>query len=411
LPLLALLSGESRGASSTLANTSETLSPEITVLVCCARKQLGDAERLRLTELVHQPLDGDLLLRLADDHGLVPLLEHHLRGTETSGMPQGFLLRVRRAAREHSIRAFFLSVELLRVIGAFRKAGISAIPYKGPELAMRAYGDASLRSFADLDIVIPQKFMPAVHENMALLGYGTKLLRKQIDAHGPRDVPGEYAFVHETNRARVEVHTEYTLRHFPGIADVNAMIGRATSLKLNGKEVPVFAVEDELLILAVHGAKDLWARLLWVADLAELVKQSNQIDWEGVFARAASMKLSRMLRVSLILASETLGLMLPSVVSGKLGRDLPAKQLAAKIRRQLLGFTRIRGGVLERSLYRIRMADGFWPGVSYWLRLSTTPVEEDWSERELPQRLRQSYALLRPLRLLRKYGQHVSHSK
>jgi hypothetical protein len=394
-----------------LAHITETLPPEIEILVCCARKNLADTDRFRLAELVRPPLDWILLLRLASEHGLVPLLERHLREIETERLPEDFLLSLRREARENSIRALFLSAELQRVLVALRAGGISAVTYKGPTLAERAYGDASLRSFNDLDIVIPQKFMTVVREGMASLGYRTKLAKERFVAVSQRDIPGEYAFVHEANGARIEIHTEFTLRHFPRIPDLEGMIERASTLSCGGKEIPVFAVEDDLLLLAVHGAKDLWARLLWVADVAELVKQSKQFDWTEAFARAESMKSARMLRLSLTLATEIPGLTLPRYATELLGKDSTAIKLATTIRRRLLGLTRMSDGVLARSLYRIRTVDGFWAGVNYWLRLSAGPAEEDWSAPTVPQSMRHSYGILRPMRLGRKYGPRVSRSE
>ena len=40
------------------------------------------------------------------------------------------------------------------ILGFLDSHGIPAVPYKGPALAVRLYGDLSLRGFSDLDIVI-----------------------------------------------------------------------------------------------------------------------------------------------------------------------------------------------------------------------------------------------------------------
>ena len=52
---------------------------------------------------------------------------------------------------------FFLTGELLRLLDLFEQNQIPAVPYKGPALGVAIYGKLSLRQFADLDILIPEK--------------------------------------------------------------------------------------------------------------------------------------------------------------------------------------------------------------------------------------------------------------
>jgi hypothetical protein len=389
---------------------TETIPDEFRALICCARKSLTEADRGLLAELIRKPLDWDFLSRLAGENGLVPLLEKHVLELHNEDVPPQFLSKLSGEARENAIRTLFLAAELLRVLDALGRSRIPAIPFKGPELAARAYGDVSLRRFDDLDIAIPQKFAPAALDTLVSMGYDANLPRERFESSNRRTIPGEYAFTHARNRARVEIHTEYTLRHFPAIPDLEAMIGRSTDVLLNGKKTPAFAAEDELLLLAVHGAKDFWARLLWVADVAGLVERSQEILWEDLLARADSLKVARMLRVSLILARKALGLSPPDAVVKQIENDRVARRLAEKVISQWLGRPISQAGIFARSTYRIRSVDGLWNGLRYGIRLSTSPAEEDWTAMEVPRPLRRSDVLLRPLRLWRKYGQGVSRS-
>ncbi|HEV2489108.1 MAG TPA: nucleotidyltransferase family protein [Candidatus Acidoferrales bacterium] len=345
-----------------------------------------------------------MLLRLADEHGLVPLLHEHLLGVGAKKAPAEFFSQLQSLSRETALRGLFLSAELFRVLASLRQSGIPAIPYKGPVLAARAFGNPALRQFNDLDIVIPQRFMPVVFEQMSALGYISKLPRDRFPSGVSRIIPGEYVFLHSANRAMVEIHTERTLRHFPTALDLDAMISRATTVEMGGREVPAFSREDELLMLAVHGAKDFWARLIWVADIAELVKQPPEIAWKELFDRANEMKLGRMLRLGLLLARDLLGLPLSTEADREVRKYAQAAKFARRIRAQVLSGALPPNGILQRSAYRIGMVEGIWSGLRYWLRLSTAPAEEDWSMLDVPQPLERSYAILRPLRLWKKYG-------
>ncbi|HLW44377.1 MAG TPA: nucleotidyltransferase family protein [Candidatus Acidoferrales bacterium] len=382
---------------------------EVQLLVACARKVMDAEQRSRFTELVTQPLDWPLILQLANDNGLLPLLHKHLTEAAADSIPPDVLKRISQANREGALRGLLLTAELMRILDAFRQRGIRAIPYKGPVLAERAYGSPSLRQFVDLDIVTPQRFMPAVYDAMESLDYQARLPRERFLAKDSRAIPGEYVFVHRINSAMVELHTEWTLRHFPVPPDIETMIGRAIRVQINNREVPAFAAEDVLLMLAVHGAKDFWARLVWVADIAELVKQSPNIDWEKLREDAHKLKVNRMLNLSLSLAREILDLKLPPEIVNQIESDATVKRLTRRFVLHPVNGEAIPAGIFQRSLYRIRMVEGLWNGLRYWARLTMSPAEEDWAMTDIPRRLSGSYALLRPFRLWKKYGQRGSH--
>jgi len=386
-------------------------SAEIELLVLCARRNLG-AETSRAVHLAGTSLDWILLLRLADENGLLPLLHHHLlREVGPTTIPPQVLSELQARGRQSALRALFLTAELFRILDQFHRSHIFALPYKGPVLASRAYGNPSLRQFDDLDIVTLQKSMPLVYEAMASLGYQARLPRERFLATAPSAVPGEYVFVHQINRAMVEIHTELTLRHFPVPPDLEQMFSRSLMVSVDGKEVPAFAAEDLLLMLAVHGAKDFWTRLVWVADVAEIVKQSANLDWESLLIAANKMKVTRMLNLGLSLAHEIAGLALPPEIASRMQADAAVKRLTRQLGGWLLNGDPLPDGLFSRSVYRIRMTEGVWDGLRYWGRLTTAPAEEDWAMAELPARISKSYAVLRPFRLWKEYRQRAPRKR
>ncbi|MFZ0413958.1 MAG: nucleotidyltransferase family protein [Candidatus Acidiferrales bacterium] len=393
-----------------MADSSRQISAEMNVLVCCARRNLDSAQRVRLKSFLPEVIDWAMLIRLAHENGLLPLLYEHLQEIGADCVPREVLSKLREENRQSALRALFLSAELLRIAGSFSQENIPFIPYKGPALAVRAYGNPSLRQFDDLDIVVPQRCMAAVYDEMATLGYASKVVRERCTTKNAREIPGEYVFLHKVNHCMVEVHTEMTLRHFPVRPDVEAMIRRGIRISMNGKEVPSFAREDGLLMLVVHGAKDFWARLIWVADVAEIIRGSRDIAWDTVFAEARGLKLTRMLKLGLWLAHEILGAALPGEVAALVETDRAAARLGSAVSGHLLAGRKLPGSILRRSLYRIRMTESLRDGLRYWVRLSTAPAEEDWSMLDVPKPLARSYALLRPLRLWKKYRSGAARS-
>lgn len=370
------------------------------LLLGCVPGQGGQPARMQ--QILRRPMDWQFLFRRADENGMLSLLCERLRD-RSDVVPVATKAPFGDASRKNMYRGLLLCGELLRITEALGRSGIAALCYKGPVLGQVAYGDPLLRQFADLDMVVSQKSMAAVYSQMEALGYTAKFPRRRFD-RAERDIPGEYVFVREASGAMVEFHTERTLRHFPRPPDLDAMIGRSVTVPLNRRPVATFAPADTMLLLCVHGAKDFWSRLIWVADVAALAGKLSDADWQGLFAGASRYDAGRMVTVGLWLAHAVFECRLPAAVLEEVQEDRVAVGLARQLRDHLLRATPLPAGVAWRSLYRIRMVPPLWKGTRYWVRLSTAPAEEDWSGNQHVAGARARYRFLRPLRLWRKYG-------
>ena len=165
-----------------------------------------------------------------------------------------------------------------------------------------------------------------------------------------------------------------------------------------------FAPEDTLIAICVHGSKDFWDRILWIADVSELIRAHPQLDWDAVVSRAESLKAQRMLHLGLLLASELLDAPLPDSIAGRAHHDTAASRLALELIKSLLAAEPRCAGVARRFDIRRRSVRGFLFGWRYAGRLTMLPSDEDWQDLRLPRTLAPLYFLLRPLRLLQKYG-------
>jgi len=385
--------------------SEKQLKPEIELLLCCARRGLDAAHAARLKAILQGSIDWELLFALATQSGLLPLLCEHLG--PSSLLPPNF----REANRQNAVRALFLTAELLRIIDRFSEKQLLALPYKGPVLSQMAYANPLLRQFDDLDFVVPQRFISSVYKEMARLGYQPKFQRVQSSGGADVHIPGEYVFVHKVNRAMVEVHTAGTLRHFPRLPNIEDMSRRSMEVTLNGRQISTFGWADTLLMLCVHGAKDFWSRLIWIADVAGIVDRLDAADWKRVLTEARKCDAERMLRLGLWLARAIFESKVPADILQNVERDRVAARIGSELRRRLLYQKKHPQGIVWRSRYRIGMVQSIWKGTSYWLRLSTTLAEEDWVAAPNARIRGVTYAFLRPLRLWRKYRRSVALNK
>jgi putative nucleotidyltransferase-like protein len=387
-----------------VSSISESLCPEKRLLLCCARTQLPPALAEEIRKLAALPLDWGFLLAEAEQNSLRPLLARHLAACAAEIVPPQQLKRLSDAVRANTARCLILTAELIQVMDRFRAGGISAVPYKGPVAAVQAHEDITLREFEDLDIIVRHQDLPRVNEVVTGLGYRPQFPWILSPNAASALVPGEYRYLDHSRRMVVEVHTEHTLRHFPVPPDLDDLFRRLVPVLLCGREVPTFAPEDALLMLCIHGSKDFWERISWIADIAELIRACPKLDWDAVSHRADSWKVRRILHLGLALASEMLDAQLPDEIGSRVKQDRAARALAAQVAQSLLRRDQSAFGAAGRFSFRRRMVDGALAGWRYSIRLAVAPAEDDWQMVRLPKLLAPLYVALRPLRLLRKYG-------
>jgi hypothetical protein len=260
------------------------------------------------------------------------------------------------------------------------------------------------REFEDLDIVLRQRDMPQAHDAMLGLGYRPKFDWILSADAAASLVPGEYNYRDEARRVMVELHTEITLRHFPVLPDLEELARHCVPVMLSGHEVRTFAVEDGLPILCIHGSKDFWERLSWIADISELIQAYPSLDWNAALRRAESLKAERMLHLGLALANRLLGAPLPEEIARRVKADHIAQAVATEVEQRLSSRELPPLDAVGRFHFRRRMLTEALAGWRYAMRLAVVPAEEDWMMMRLPRPLAPLYLALRPLRLLRKYG-------
>jgi predicted cobalt transporter CbtA len=374
------------------------------LLVLCARTRAT----LEISEEIHRltegPLDWDCLLSEAFENSITPLLDAQLRAAAPDRIPLGQRERLTTACRANAVRSLFLTAELTKILEAFRSQGIQATPYKGPVLAAQAYGDVTRREFEDLDIVLLQRDMPKAHKVMLALAYRPKFDWILSAGAAASLVPGEYNYRDEPRRVMVELHTEITLRHFPIVPDLQELARNRVPVLLSGYEVLTFSPEDGLPILCIHGSKDFWERLSWIADISELIQAYPGLDWDVVRRHAESLNAERMLHLGLALANRLLGAPLPKEIAKRVEADHVAMTVASEVSTRLLSRDLPVLDAAGRFQFRRRMLTKAFAGWRYATRLAVVPAEEDWLMMRLPPALAPLYLVLRPFRLLRKYG-------
>ena len=368
------------------------------VLVACASPN-SSAERLNGG--LCAKLDWPVLLAQADEHSVLPLLAARLQELAPGASPPEIQTKLQSWQRAHAVFTLTLSAELFQILERFAALDIEVLITKGPALSVRCYGDAGMRQYGDLDLIVRAKDIERATKAMIELGFELKISLHTIRAN---KIPGEYVFTRRDKKLLIEFHTERTFRYHPRPLDIERLFKRRASVTIDGREVPALSLEDELVLISVHGAKHFWERLMWIADVAALVSSRQAPDFNRAMAVARDVGAERILLLGLRLASDVLGAKLPAQLEASVRADRAVSKLAEQIQTRLPSREPRGMGILQRAAFRVRMRGGLLSGAAYLLRLSLSPTEEDWTPGKEGNRPVFIDAISRPLRLAKKHS-------
>jgi hypothetical protein len=215
----------------------------------------------------------------------------------------------------------------------------------------------------------------------------------------------EYRLVRDDKPVTVGLHWKLAPRYFHFSLDAMHLWDRLERVAVAGTTVPSFRREDLLILLCVHGTKDLWKSLGWICDLAVLINRHKKLDWDYITSQATSLGGRRMVLVGVGLAHLLLEAELPQDVLRQVQRDTTTVLLLDKIRERLFSSSSEESGDTEKRFVfylwsRERFQDRLrmYPELMYlrdWLP-SSVVNQAFW---QLPAPLDFLHHVLRPLHL------------
>ncbi len=386
--------------SSQVSSASLQREDEFEFLCALTGSELAPQRIERVANWNLSALDWSEFLRLAEQHGVLPLAARNLTD-HARGLPPEIERSLRSAYDANLRRSLWFAAELARIMAQFESRQLRAVSYKGPVLAQSLYGDLGLRSFSDLDFLISPADFERAKQFLAEIGYRPSAdLTPAVERLWLR-IGYERSFDGAAGKNLVESQWAL-LPHFYGVdLPVDGLLARTGRTVVGGREMPCLSPEDSLLVLCLHAAKHLWARLIWLSDIAGTL-QNQTIDYALAASRARALGIARILGVSFWLVKNVLREELPQLANEMIAGDRRVEALGGEIAERL-----VRGAVYDfesaeyfRLILKLRERRGDrW---RYLWRLVWTPGAGDVEAVRLPEALFPLYRAVRMARLTRR---------
>src|SRR6266550_4135301 len=385
--------------------SGEHATPEMQLVLGCARAQLNPAAAEEVASAAAQLLDWVKAIDLASFHRLSPVVICQVQQHAAASVPETVRLYLTERFRAHTIRNFELTKELLEILLLLEKSDVDALAFKGPVLSQQLYGDLSLREFLDLDILVPPSDAWTVIASLSAKGFEphfTLTQRQFARFQGSRFDMGLY---HAARRVLVEVHWALVSPGYTFSPAAEIAWESVQSVSIAGRSIKTFSTETQLLCNCLQQAKHNWWRLGWVMDLAALIHQAPAMDWQQIQNRAGSFGTARMIRVSLRLVQRLFQVTLPGGIAQWVENDACSIKIAEKIlKRLLLVDTTADKPLPWDPLFRASM-ESLADRAFYWFDNALRPTPLEWALLPLPDSL---YALYYPIRVGRLVCKHTA---
>lgn len=273
------------------------LNKELRLLLAILRLDNDDSTLLNGSEL-YKGVDWDQFLQIVKYHRIFPLIYLKLKKINDKWIPSFVIEKLGQEYKNNIFSMLYLTGEMESISNAFCENNINNLFLKGPVIGADIYGDISLRTSKDLDILIQQNELKKAKDILLNLGYiqeEDKTLLNELQWKGHH-----INFFHPQKNVYLEIH--WRLQRPPSKEpSFKDLWERRRISTLTKYPVYFLGKQDMFLYLVSHGARHGWFRLRWLVDIDKAQRNIN-IDRNMI----RKYQNSHLLGQALILTSELL---------------------------------------------------------------------------------------------------------
>ncbi len=253
-------------------------------------------------------IDWNVFIELAMHHRVYPVLYGKLKSlAKDIDIPTFVMETLHEQYKRNTFQMLHFSAEMEYVSQLLTEHQIPLLFLKGPTLGYDLYGDISLRTSGDLDILVPMELLTDTEGILRQAGYEKDDYIKTV-LNDWKWRHHHVAYVHPIKKVKLEVHWRLN----PGPAKeptFNDLWKRRNKNNLTNSSVYTLGNEDLLLFLMIHGARHGWSRLRWLLDIHQLM--NREVNWQNMSNYFKTYHYSHIGGQALILATHLLGTKIP----------------------------------------------------------------------------------------------------
>ncbi|MGG0237760.1 nucleotidyltransferase domain-containing protein [Bacillus rhizoplanae] len=269
------------------------------------RKDATELQEIDKTWFVN--IDWNKFLELTIHHRVYSFIYPKVKELDEKLIPARVIQILHQYFKMNTFQMLHLSAEMEKVSKLFAENEIRTLFLKGPVLAHDLYGDISLRTSCDLDILIPIHKLEEAECLLLEQGY-VKDDYIQTILNDWKWRHHHITFFHPQKQIKLEIH--WRLNPGPGKEpSFEKLWEQKRKSPLTSYPVYLLGSEDLFLFLVSHGARHGWSRLRWLVDINQMVKQG--LDWKEVKKLFGKYQCGHVGGQALILSAELLNATIP----------------------------------------------------------------------------------------------------
>jgi hypothetical protein len=368
------------------------ISPEVDLLVACAHPSLDSKTTQRIQTLSQGLIDWDNLIQLATVHRTLGLLYRNLNHC----CPQSVPIQTRTYLEEQYYYTAgynsFLANSLVNTLKALAAGGVRALPFKGPTLAVSAFGSLALRHPGDLDILVRPADLDQARQVLLSQGF-VSVKQDECENH----------LISADRRINLDLHWRLRTSTYRSFAPPRRWWQHLQPVSLADTTVLQFGPEETLLILCINATKSIdLIKLTNVCAIAAQLHAFPKLHWASVRKQARILRCQRMLNAGLLLARDMFGGCIPEAGRQAIDRCLRSRAVASLLRHRLFQDQKEIHS-LQRLLHSLMLGEDHRE-LREGLKALLAPNDRDRQFLPLPAVLSHLHFFIRPIRLLVEHG-------
>ena len=342
-------------------------------------------------------IDWDILLRLASDHAVTPMLYSVLRDVP---LPERIATELRSAFETSVQWSMAQSGELAGLAALLAEHEVPFIALKGPLLSRYLYGELTARSSGDIDLLVKPDHVLRIRDLLASRGYRVaNTLHWSSDSAYLRSRENEISF-ESPSGVSIDVHWRILPGYFASPFDGLDVWETSQTVMLAGRQIQTLSPEHLLILICSHSAKHAFERLGWICDISRFLIVTPNLNWSAIVNQAERTRTLRQLSIGVALAADVLGAPRPR----QLTEDPAVTNLAHSVQDRLFAGNARRVSALELTRFCVELLDNGPHRFRFLTGHYLTPSEAEYKVLSLPPSL---YFLYYPYRPVRLFAKHV----